>query len=398
MVALVVALSASCLVGCGDDGGGAPTAGPPTSTVPSGDPSRSPASTLRATLTAQSEARVHLLSARGAVSAGGEDEDRAGFDDALRARRVAIEATLSTPQLGEVDDLLEVLADQDDLLRDRALARGASEQRRVSTGLRRSTVRLASVAESMTGGRLPEDVAAPLASTHVRSLEAVLDARRQGGDAASVVAVDEALASVGRLLGPFLLALSAELGLHGTPEGDAARLRADLTSMLLQHGFGAAEVALGTEGGDELVAGAQGRLSAWVAASYGADVASTVVASWSEQVEAADDAVVAVGALRRATGSVRRGAARRAAAAAEHRSDEATAALAGLLGETMDDDAVAPAVRASLHDHRLALHDLLAVVDRGQAGCWPMAADAALDLSELSTVLASAVTRQKSLA
>jgi hypothetical protein len=396
---VVIALSATSLLACaGDGGGGSRAPDGATSAAPSGDPSRSPAASLRAGLTAQLEARIHLLSARGALLAAGGDEDRAGFDDALGARRVAIEAVLSMPESRDVEDLLEVLADQDDLLREHAVAEAASEQRRASRGLRRSTARLAAVAESMTGGRLPQDVAAPLASSELGSLLAVADARRRGGGAASVATVDEARASVGRTLAPFLLALSAELALDGAPEGDAARLRAELTSMLLQHGFGAAEVALGTEGGDELVAGAQGRLSTWVAASYGADVADGVVASWSEQVTATDEAVLAVGGLRRASGSVRRGAARRTAAAAEHRSDEAIAALAALLGGIMGDDAVAPAVRASLHDHRLALHELLEVVDGGRAGCWPIAADAALDLSSLSTVLASAVTRQKSLA
>lgn len=398
-VAIAVAVAGSALLGCGGEGGGgAPAPDGAASAVSSRDPSGSPASSLRAALTAQLEARVHLLSVRGAALAAGDDEGAGGLEDALGARRVAIEAVLSLPEVRDVDDLLQVLADQDDLLRDQAVAETASEERRARNGLTRSAARLAVVAESMTGGRLPEDVAAPLASTQLRSLLAVDEARRQGGGAAAAVALDEALVSEGRLLDPFLLALGAELGLEGASGGDAAQLRADLTSMLLQHGFGAVEVALGAEGGDELVTGATERLSAWVAASYGTEVAGAVVASWSDQVAATDDAVLAAVALRRASGSPRRVAARRAATVAEHRSDEAIAALAALLAGTTGDEAVAPAVRASLHDHRAALDELLAAPDGGPEGSWPAAADAALELSDLSTVLASAVTRQKSLA
>lgn len=345
-------------------------------------------------LTAQLEARVHLLVAQGSAAAAGEDEEVAGAEEALGERRDTIEAALAVGDVSDVDDLLEVLSDQDDLLRDHAAAETATEARRARTGLSSSAVRLAVAAESMTGGRLPADVAAPLADSHLTALLAVDDARQVGGAAGAALALGESLASCGRLLEPLFMALIAEIGLEGAPVGDATLLRADLTSTLVQHGFGAAEAALGIEGGEELVDGATDRLSASVAASYGAEVAGGVRARWTDQVRAAGEVVLAAIALRQASGPSRREAARRSADLAEHRSDDAIGAVAELLAETMGDDAVRQAVRTSLRDHRLAL---VALVEGGPARSWPLVAEAALDLSDLSATLASAVTRQKSL-
>lgn len=395
VVAIVVSGS---LLGCGGGGDGDVSAPEqPTSPLPPRDPSGSPAASLRAGLTAQLEARVHLLAAQGAAAAGGDDDEAAGAEEALDERRDAMEAALTVGDASGVDDLLEVLADQDDLLRDHATAETATEVRGARTGLSLSAERLAVVAESMTGGRLPADVAAPLADSHLTALLAIDDARQEGGAAGAAVALGESLASCGRLLEPLLLALTAEVGLEGAPVGDATLLRADLASMLVQHGFGAAEAALGIEGGEELVVGAADRLSASVAASYGDEVAVGVRARWSDQVGTTGEVVLAAVALRQASGPSRREAARRSADLAEDRSDDAIGAVADLLAETMGDDAVGHAVRTSLRDHRLALVALVVAAEGGPAVSWPLVADAALELSDLSATLASAVTRQKSL-
>ena len=166
--------------------------------------------------------------------------------------------------------------------------------------------------------------------------------------------------------------------------------------MLLQHGFGAARIVLGDDGGEELVADAGDRLATTLAASYGSAVAQDARALWLEQVAATVE-VLRIAAVRQGSGATERRAADRSAALAGQRSDEAIARLAGALGVTVGDERVGAAVRSSLAAHRRALLTLTAAAGDDLATSWALAADAALELSELAAPLASAVTRQKSL-
>lgn len=365
--------------------------------VREGDPGASQAAALHAALAAQLETRVHLLAALSAAAVNGDAGTAAAAGDAMATPRAQVAAALAAAGVPDVDDLVDVLTVQDGLLRDHATAASEAGRRRSRAGIVASATRLALVAESMTGGRLPADVAGPLASGHLRALLAVTDVRRNIGGTAAGAAVSEALASSRRLLEPFLLALSTEEELDGSPLGDAARLRIDLGSVLLQHGFGAARIVLGTDGGEELVAGASDRLATTLAASYGSAVAGDVRARWLEQVAATDEVVRAAVARRLASAPSERVEAGRSAALAGQRSDEAITGLVDLLSGTVGDEQVGAAVRSSLAAHRRALLALTAAADGDLARSWPAAADAALELSELAAPLASAVTRQKSL-
>lgn len=385
------------LLGCtptSEGGGAAPGRGP---AVSSGAASDSEAAALHAALTAQLEARVHLLAALSAAAAAGDIETAAAAGDAMAARRAQVAAGLLAAGVSDVDDLVDVLTVQDDLLRDHVTAASEAGRRRSRAGLVSSATRLALVFKSMTGGRLPADVGRPLAFGHLSSLLAVAADRGGAGGAAAGAVLSEALASGRLLLEPLLLALSTEEELAGSPLGDASRLRAGLGSVLLQHGFGAARVVLGDPGGEELVAGAGDRLATTLASSYGSAVAAEVRARWLEQVAATDEVVRAAVARRVASGSSQRIAADRSASLAGQRSDEAITRVADLLGVTLGDEQVGVAVRSSLAAHRRALLALSAHAAGDLSRSWPAAADAALELSELAARLASAVTRQKSL-
>ena len=395
-VAVVLALVVT-LLGCTpapDREGAAPDRDP---VAQEGDASASQAATLAAALTAQLEARIHLLAALSGAALAGDAEAAVATGEALAERRAQVAVALADADVPDGDDLLDVLSVQDRLLRDHATATSEVDRRRSRARLVPSAARLALVAESMTGGRLPADVGRPLASAHLTSLLAIADRGRSPGGAAAGAPVTEAIASGRRLLEPFLLALSTEEELDGSPLGDAARLRAELASVLLEHGFGAARIVLGAPGGEALVTGAGDRLATTLAASYGTAVAGDVRARWLEQVAATDDLVGAGAARRRASGSSERVAAGRDAALAGERSDEAIARLAELLAATAGDERVAGSVRSSLEAHRRALLALSSAATADVAGRWPAAAGAALELSELAAPLASAVTRQKSL-
>lgn len=386
------------LLGCSDVDeagiGGSSTGAPGPRSA--GDASATPAASLRAALTAELEARVHLLVAYGAAERRGAEAEEVDVGRALRDRRDAIEVALVEAGVADADELVDVLEGQDEVLLAYAAAPTRAAARRVRAGLASESSRLAEVAEAMTGGRLPVDVALPLALGHLAALCDVADAQEEGGSDAAGLAVEGALVTGSRLLEPVVLALSAEFGLVGAPAGDAAEVRSELTSAFVQHGFGAASSVLGGDGGDALVAGAADRFAAVVAGSYGAEVAGRLRARWTDHVSAAEDASAAAATLRLAATAPARAAAGPAAALTEQRSDDAIAALADLLADIVDDDAVAEAVEDALEEHRSAMTEVR-LADRPASGAWRTAADAALALSGLAGDLASAVTKQKTL-
>ncbi len=398
MALLAAVLVGAGCTGAGPDDGAAPATTPADTSASATDPSGRSAPALHASLTVQLQMRSHLLVELASATVAQDRLTQRALRPVLAAQRRdvvrTVEGSGGAERRGGVDaaSLLAALAAEDELLLDVAGAgdlRGRLQERSTRGEVQRG---VAAAAAEVSNGRLPFDVAQPIAASHLDALLGVVEAARgEGGLAAALEASHDA---TGRLVDVLAAALSAEAGLDGSLEGDAAALRTELASVLAHDGFARASDGLGSPVAAIHAELAAGRFDALVRRLYGTEVATHVGAGWTE-VRNDTKALVAVLAEQGRRGGER---SERAVETAWGTVDASVAAASSQLAGTVGERDVAPAVRAALEAHGLALVALLpAAGSSPSAASWRAATDAAVELADLATILASAISRQKGL-